>query len=89
VQYVDPESAIKAYQELDGKVFQGRLLHILPASSKKTYKLDEYELSKLPHKKQQQVKKRTEAGAATFSWNALYMNVSVFLCCPHMKKALD
>jgi multiple RNA-binding domain-containing protein 1 len=88
VQYVDPDSAIKAYQDLDGKDFQGRLLHILPASSKKTYKLDEFELSKLPHKKQQQVKKRTEAGAATFSWNSLYMNVGALPCCPDTKRAL-
>lgn len=73
---MQPESAIAAYRELDGKDFQGRLLHVLPASAKKTYKLDEFEISKLPLKKRQQLKRRAEATSATFSWNSLYMNVS-------------
>ncbi|EED16819.1 pre-rRNA processing protein Mrd1, putative [Talaromyces stipitatus ATCC 10500] len=74
IQYVDPSSAIDAYKNLDGKDFQGRLLHILPASAKKSYKIDEYELSKLPLKKQRQVKRRMEASSSTFNWNSLYMN---------------
>lgn len=76
MQYVDASSAIDAYKALDGKTFQGRLLHILPASAKKTYKIDEYELSKLPLKKQKQIKRKMEASSSTFSWNSLYMNVS-------------
>lgn len=76
MQYVDASSAIDAYKGLDGKTFQGRLLHILPASAKKTYKIDEYELSKLPLKKQKQIKRKVDAASSTFSWNSLYMNVS-------------
>ncbi|EEQ86304.1 pre-rRNA processing protein Mrd1 [Blastomyces dermatitidis ER-3] len=79
VQYADPEAAIQAFKTLDGKVFQGRLLHILPASSKKTYKLDEYELSKLPLKKQQQIKRKQEAASSNFSWNSLYMNADAVM----------
>ncbi|OAX83362.1 hypothetical protein ACJ72_02273 [Emergomyces africanus] len=79
VQYADPEAAIQAYKALDGKVFQGRLLHILPASSKKTYKLDDYELSKLPLKKQQQIKRKQEAASSNFSWNSLYMNADAVM----------
>ena len=75
VQYLDPDSAVQADKELDGKDFQGRLLHILPASSKKTYKLNEFEMSKLPLTKQQQIKRKAEAATSTFSWNSLYMNV--------------
>lgn len=75
IQYVDPASAIEAYKNLDGKDFQGRLLHILPASAKKSYKIDDYELSKLPLKQQKQVKRRMEASSSTFNWNSLYMNV--------------
>jgi multiple RNA-binding domain-containing protein 1 len=74
VQYADPSSAITAYEKLDGRGFQGRLLHILPASAKKTYKIDEHELSKLPLKKQKQIKRKMEASSA-FNWNSLYMNV--------------
>ncbi|KAB8068574.1 hypothetical protein BDV29DRAFT_66462 [Aspergillus leporis] len=74
VQYVDPEAAVEAYKALDGKHFQGRLLHILPASAKKTYKIDEHELSKLPLKKQKQIKRKMESSSSSFSWNSLYMN---------------
>ena len=62
--------------ELDGNNFQGRLLHILPASSKKTHKIGEDELAKLPVKKQRQIKRKMESTSTTFNWNSLYMNVS-------------
>lgn len=76
VQYADADPAVDAYLALDRKHFQGRLLHVLPASAKKTYKIDEYELSKLPLKKQKQIKRKMEAASSSFSWNSLYMNVS-------------
>lgn len=76
MQYSHADAAIDAYQTLDGKHFQGRLLHILPASAKKTYKIDEYELSKLPLKKQREIKRKQNAAGSSFSWNSLYMNVS-------------
>ncbi|KAL4911967.1 multiple RNA-binding domain-containing protein 1 [Aspergillus aurantiobrunneus] len=79
VQYADPDSAVEAYKNLDGKHFQGRLLHILPASQKKTHKLDEHELSKLPLKKQKQIKRKQEASSSTFSWNSLYMNADAVM----------
>ncbi|KAL4884528.1 hypothetical protein BJY04DRAFT_225708 [Aspergillus karnatakaensis] len=79
VQYVDPDSAVEAYKTLDGKHFQGRLLHILPASQKKTYKLDEHEISKLPLKKQKQIKRKQESSSSTFSWNSLYMNADAVM----------
>ena len=36
VTFVMPEHAVLAFNEMDGKVFQGRLLHIMPAKTKKT-----------------------------------------------------
>ncbi|KAE8149680.1 multiple RNA-binding domain-containing protein 1 [Aspergillus avenaceus] len=79
VQYVDPEAAVDAYKALDGKHFQGRLLHILPATAKKTYKIDDHELSKLPLKKQKQIKRKQDASSSTFSWNSLYMNADAVM----------
>ncbi|KAL4898306.1 hypothetical protein BDV59DRAFT_206827 [Aspergillus ambiguus] len=79
IQYVDPEAAVEAYKALDGKNFQGRLLHILPASAKKTYKLDDQDLAKLPVKKQKQIKRKQEASSSTFSWNSLYMNTDAVM----------
>jgi multiple RNA-binding domain-containing protein 1 len=76
VQYANADAAVDAYRALDGKHFQGRLLHVLPAAAKKTYKIDEVELSKLPLKKQKQIKRKLGATSSSFSWNSLYMNVS-------------
>jgi multiple RNA-binding domain-containing protein 1 len=74
VQYTNIEDAVKAVEALDGKSFQGRLLHILPAAAKKENILDDYAIAKLPHKKQQQIRRKQEASSATFRWNTLYMN---------------
>ncbi|SEI30957.1 YALIA101S01e11562g1_1 [Yarrowia lipolytica] len=75
VQFEDPENAIAAYEAQDGKIFQGRLLHILPGKPKKDYnRLDEHDLKNLPLKKQQELKRKAEAAKQQFSWNSLYMN---------------
>ena len=74
IQYTDPGSAEKALEAKDGKTFQGRLLHVLPGTAKRENKIDDFALSKLPLKKQQQIKKRRDADSTTFNWNALYMN---------------
>ncbi|MCJ1434460.1 Multiple RNA-binding domain-containing protein 1 [Xylographa pallens] len=74
VEYENPDNAQTALIELDGKAFQGRLLHILPASAKKDHTLDEYEISKLPLKKQKQIRQKAEAASSTFKWNSMYMN---------------
>lgn len=64
---------------LDGKTFQGRLLHILPASDKKVSQLDDFTLSTLPLKKQKAIKQKKEATSSAFSWNSLYMNPDAVL----------
>lgn len=74
VQYSDPEVAAEAFHNLDGEPFQGRLLHILPASAKRENKLDDFAIAKLPLKKQKQIKKKAEASASTWNWNSLFMN---------------
>ena len=79
VQFEDLEAAPRALSELDGKPFQGRLLHILPAAPKRENALDEYAISKLPLKKQQQIKRRAEAATASFKWNSLYMNADAVM----------
>lgn len=73
--YADPEDAIKAYTEMDRKIFQGRLVHIIPAAEKKDNKLDEYAISQLPLKQQQKLKRKMESATATHKWNPLYMNM--------------
>jgi multiple RNA-binding domain-containing protein 1 len=72
--FEDAGSAVKAYQELDGTIFQGRLIHILPGAPKRDGKLDEFAISKLPLKKQKQIRRKATAATSTFSWNSMYMN---------------
>lgn len=74
LQFTDPDSAENAYKVKDGQIFQGRLLHILPATAKRTSKLDSVELSKLPLKQQKQIQRRRDANTTQFNWNSLYMN---------------
>jgi multiple RNA-binding domain-containing protein 1 len=68
--------ALEAFQKLDGTVFQGRLLHILPALDRQTRsdaeKSQAVKNKKLDAKKQVAVKKNH-----LWDWGALYMNVSV------------
>lgn len=79
LQFTDPDSALQALRSMDGKVFQGRLLHILPAQAKRESQLDEFTLAKLPLKKQQQIKRKRDAATSTFNWNALYMNADAVM----------
>lgn len=72
--FADPSRAVEAFQSMDGTTFQGRLIHIIPANAKRDTGLDEFEISKMPLKKQNMVRKRAEAASATFNWNSLYMN---------------
>ena len=77
VQYTEPEAARKALRTLDRKPFQGRLLHLMPADAKRETTLDEFAISKLPPKKQQQIKRKADAASSTFNWNSMYMSVSL------------
>ncbi|KAI9771137.1 MAG: Multiple RNA-binding domain-containing protein 1 [Geoglossum simile] len=77
--YRDPSPAVEAYKSLDGKIFQGRLLHILAASPRRENKLDEFAISKLSLKKQKQLKRRAEAATSLFNWNSLYMNADAVM----------
>lgn len=72
--FTDPSNAVEAFQALDGATFQGRIIHIIPASAKRDTEVDEFSLSKLPLKKQNQIRKKAEAASHTFNWNSLYMN---------------
>ncbi|UNI23520.1 Multiple RNA-binding domain-containing protein 1 [Purpureocillium takamizusanense] len=74
VLFTDPGDAVEAFQAMDGATFQGRIIHIIPASRKKELGLDEFGISKLPLRKQNLIRKKAEAASTTFNWNSLYMN---------------
>lgn len=73
VLFISPDDAVKAFQA-DHSSFQGRILHVLPASAKRDHNLDEYALSKLPLKQQNLIKKKAKAAVSRFNWNSLYMS---------------
>lgn len=79
VQFKQPKDAVEAYKSLDKQIFQGRLLHILPAEAKKDHRLDEFDIKNLPLKKQRDLKKKAQAAKSQFSWNSLYMNSDAVL----------
>lgn len=74
VMFDNGQDAVSAFESLDGKSFQGRLLHIIPAERKKENRLDEFDLKNLPLKKQRELQRKAAASKAQFSWNSLYLN---------------
>ncbi|KAF3145271.1 Multiple RNA-binding domain-containing protein 1 [Orbilia oligospora] len=79
VQFASPSSAISAFKALDTSIFQGRSLHILPGTAKRTTQLDSFTLSKLPLKKQREILKKRNASKSDFEWNSLYMNINAVM----------
>ena len=64
-----PEKALKAFNELDGTIYQGRMLHIIPAKSKKEE--NDLENAKFKDKKQVELKKKSQS---SHNWNSLFIN---------------
>lgn len=73
VTFADPENAVAAFETLDRKSFQGRLLHVLPAVDRKG-KVTVQEVGKRSVKEERDTKKKAMAGKE-FNWGMLYMNV--------------
>ncbi|KAI9486704.1 MAG: hypothetical protein EXX96DRAFT_516924 [Benjaminiella poitrasii] len=75
--YLLPEHAIKAYEDLDMKTFQGRLLHVIPSEEKPASKEEELlgvNGTKLSAVKKEKEKKRRNLAGNDFNWNSLYMS---------------
>jgi multiple RNA-binding domain-containing protein 1 len=58
---------------MDGKTFQGRLLHVLPAVDRKPKPEGDGKAKSVKESRQE---KRKEFASKEFSWGMLYMNVS-------------
>lgn len=75
IAFASSSSALSAYESLDKKSFQGRLLHILGAVDQKgTIRVEDGEAKKTV-KGEKDVKRKAGAGKE-FNWGMLYMNVS-------------
>ncbi|KAF4528765.1 hypothetical protein B566_EDAN016952 [Ephemera danica] len=79
VTYMIPENAAKAYAELDGTVFQGRMMHLLPGKAKKS--LEELaETEGLTYKQRQQLQQKSTAGSS-HNWNTLFLGANAVVDC--------
>ncbi|CAB3406939.1 unnamed protein product [Caenorhabditis bovis] len=81
VEFVFPESAVAAYSALDGVVFKGRMMHILPGDEKRETKGEEKvenggdatkTAKKRSFKEEKQENLKENANKA-HSWNALFL----------------
>ncbi|EOA16005.1 hypothetical protein CARUB_v10004134mg [Capsella rubella] len=80
--YPIPECAARAMEELDNSIFQGRLLHILPAKHRETSDKQVNETSNLPKtfkQKREEQRKASETGGNTKAWNSLFMRPDTVL----------
>lgn len=69
-----PDDALKAYSALDGTIFQGRLLHILPAKEQPSEHVDNANNYKA--KKEQELK---ASSSSSHNWNSLFIRSDVVL----------
>ena len=74
IHFTSPIDASAAIVGTNAVPYQGRLLHVMPAAAKRDNTLDEYAISRLPLKKQQQIRRKADAASSIFRWNTLYMN---------------
>lgn len=67
-----PEHAVKAYAEVDGQVFQGRMLHVLPSTIKKEASEDTDTPGSSSYKKKKESKDKASS-SSSHNWNTLFM----------------
>ncbi|KAL5016171.1 hypothetical protein ScPMuIL_005760 [Solemya velum] len=72
ITYMIPENAVTAYSKLDGSVFQGRMLHILPGKTKEE-KPEINEGSSFKNKRQADQKKMA---GSSHNWNTLFLGAN-------------
>ncbi|KAF3328058.1 multiple RNA-binding domain-containing protein 1 [Carex littledalei] len=77
VLFASPESAVRALEELDNSIFQGRLLHVMAAKPQKNDKAEVDDAlggeKKSLKKMREEKRKDAEASGDTRAWNSLYM----------------
>lgn len=79
IQFAEPADASQALLVFDQTSFQGRLMHVLPGNAKRQSAQDDFTISRLSLKKQQQANLKTEAASSTFNWNSMYMSSNAVL----------
>nr|XP_048278521.1 probable RNA-binding protein 19 [Myodes glareolus] len=71
ITFMFPEHAVKAYAEVDGQVFQGRMLHVLPSTIKKEAS-QEADAPGSSYKKKKEAMDKANS-SSSHNWNTLFM----------------
>ncbi|XP_034026101.1 probable RNA-binding protein 19 [Thalassophryne amazonica] len=77
ITYMIPEHAVKALAQLDGHIFQGRMLHLLPSTVKKdkTESSDSAGPGSSSYKRQKDAKNKA-LSSSSHNWNTLFLGTS-------------
>ncbi|NWV51221.1 RBM19 protein, partial [Daphoenositta chrysoptera] len=75
ITYMIPEHAVTALAELDGQVFQGRMMHLLPSTIKKEKLEDGDAEDSSSYKKRKEAKDKANS-ASSHNWNALFVGTN-------------
>ncbi|CAD5226690.1 unnamed protein product [Bursaphelenchus xylophilus] len=76
ITFMFPENALTAYTELDGTVFKGRMLHILPGEEKPDVSEDQTNEKVLSKFQKEKNAKQKENSGRAFSWNTLFLGAN-------------
>lgn len=76
VTYMIPENAVTALAQIDGHIFQGRMLHVLPSTIKKE-KTDSSDggPGSSSYKRQKDAKNKASS-SSSYNWNTLFLGTS-------------
>ncbi|XP_057294290.1 probable RNA-binding protein 19 isoform X2 [Hydractinia symbiolongicarpus] len=72
VTFMMPEHAVKAMSELDGSIFQGRILHLLPGKAQKSKDRIDNSGGGSEYKKKKESQQKILSGSS-HNWNALFL----------------
>ncbi|XP_064793191.1 probable RNA-binding protein 19 isoform X2 [Oncorhynchus masou masou] len=76
VSYMIPENAVTALAQLDGHIFQGRMLHLLPSTLKKEKSDSAHSGPGSSSYKRQKDTKNKASSTSSHNWNTLFLGTS-------------
>lgn len=88
VEYMFPQNATQAYQELNGTMFQGRKFHLIPSKPKPEQQQQQGPGSLSSFKREQILKQKQNAPKAT-NWNILFLGQNALADVVSEAKGID
>ena len=79
VSFVFPEHAVRAVEALDGQIYQGRLLHLLPARPRRVKEEEEEERGGASSYKKKKAKEQSSGAVSGHNWNSLFLGANAVM----------